>query len=341
MRRASVLFALLALFCGAGQASPPIRVAVTLTDFLPIVEAIGGSQVEAFSIMPPGSDPHSVSLNTEIIQRVREAQIAVYAHSASLAFEHDLKNSLAGKPSVDWPQYEQQGARLLDFPGMPSNPHGFWLDYDNAVAIARAVASELTKMSVDEKVVAANLKRFSDEVHAQREAALQAMRDCGSLGDTVVAVVPGVAYTVRNLGYAVGGILLPDEGSGQADAKSLMQINRLLGKGGARLLVCPVGLRNAKAGEIAEQLAKDTGTRVAYTRFLQTGGTNRTFLGDAAYNAMVTSTVLVDVQPEAGGLANKSIYPTLLAIMGGVFLLLIFLVIRRILSRQELHGRRS
>jgi len=333
MRREYVLLALLALSCEVGHASPPIRVAVTLTDFLPIVEAIGGNQVEAFSIMPPGSDPHSVSLNTEIIQRVREAQLAVYANSASLAFEHDLKKALAAKPSVDWPQYEQQGARLLDFPGMPSNPHGFWLDYDNAVAIARAVASVLVTSGADEKVVAANLARFLEEVHAQREAVLDAMRNSGNLGDTVVAVVPGVAYTVRNLGLAVGGILLPDEGSGQADAKSLMEINRLLGKGGARLLVCPIGLRHAKAGEIAEQLATDTGARVAYTRFLQTGGTKRTFLGDAAYNAVVTKAVLAHVEPEGGGTASQSIYPALLAIMGGVFLLLIFFVMRQILSR--------
>jgi ABC-type Zn uptake system ZnuABC Zn-binding protein ZnuA len=315
-------------------ARSPISVAVTLSDTAPIARAVGGSEVAVFSVMPPGSDPHSVSLSVEIIQRLKSAELVVFAHSQSLSFEEKLKQNLGGQSMLDWPDYQSRGARLSDFIGMRGNPHGYWLGFENASAIARALTEALIALGGDERIIRSNSRLFIDEIEALRKAGLDASKEAGYGGDTVIAVVPGVAYVLQNTGLRIGGILLADEGSGQVEAGRLREISTTLSNGGARALVCPIGLKNGKAGEIAEQLARDTDSRAIYVQFLATGDTSRTFLSQAAFNGMLLAHGLAHVsieQPADNG--SSAFYAILMGVMALVFLALIFLACRRVLAR--------
>ena len=101
-----------------------------------------------------------------------------------------------------------------------------------------------------------------------------------------MGVVPGVAYTLDNLGLGVGAFLLA-EGAGFVGGEQLATIAERLKNGSYAGLVCPLSMKDAKPGEAARQVAGDTGASVIYTRFLDADPDADTFLSQASYNAAV------------------------------------------------------
>jgi len=323
--------------CAADVPRTPLPVAVTLSDIVPIVRAVGGDLVAPFAVMPSGSDPHSFSVSAEIVQRVRGAALIVFANTSFLSFEERLKHDLPGVPLVDWPEYEAYGARLLDFPGLARNPHGFWLDHVNGRAIAGAVANALVERGAPSEVITSNLLRFVEELEAAHATGRALADEAGLTGDTLVAVVPGVAYVVQNVGAVVGDILLPDEGTSGVNAAKLESVARKLHAKEARGIVCPLSMKEAKPGQAARQLAEDTGSRVIYVRFLSAGDGEGSYLSQAYYNAaMLTRKPCA----EASALSGKT-PPALvsLVVLGIVVLALVFLLVRERRGKRAPEGR--
>lgn len=113
-------------------------IVVTIPDFKPIAEAIAGDDFEVVSLIPPGSDPHSFTLSVEDVEKLGSADVIVLANSNFFDFEAKIAEEFGNV--VDFDDYN---ATLLDFPGYPSNPHGYWMLPENAIRIAKAIKDRL------------------------------------------------------------------------------------------------------------------------------------------------------------------------------------------------------
>ncbi len=313
----------------ASSAHAAIRVSVTLSDIAPIVRSIGGDAVETITIMPSGADPHGFSLSAGDIQRVENAELVVLANAELLVFEERLHAVIPNTPTVTWDDYERHGARLLDFPGNPKNPHGFWLDLTNGEAIARAVAEALINLGADSGAIRSNLSAFVRELSSARDVGLALARDSGLSGDTLVAVIPGVAYIINNLGIHVGEVLL-SEGAGYIGGSRLQAVSRNLQSGAANGIVCPVSMRDAKPGTISRQLASDTGSKVSYVSFLSTGPGSESYVAQAYYNAALIVRDLSDSAPSYSKRDGSAVSTVVvIGLIGAAIVLVIVAAMRR------------
>lgn len=315
-----------------------LKVAVTLPDIVPIVKTIGGDNIEIFEVMPPGADPHGYTLTADAITNIENCDLIVYGNSDFFGFEKSLSEAVTGIDSIDWVDYERLGATLTDFPGYESNPHGFWLDFDNAKAIAGVISDALVSHGFDIYVVRHNVHYFFKEIDAIDASGRELFSELGRERSTWAAMVPGVLYTIDNLGLEVGGVVFT-EGVGFASGADLFDMENSLRDGEYAGLVCPLSMKNAKPGEIAEQLSLDTGAPVCYVKFLDSKADD-SFLAQASYNAGAmaatvaksTVTQAAPHQSAAGNLVwaaivgilliaivmqNKRIYYTAGAITGG------------------------
>ncbi len=235
-------------------------VVVTISDLKPIVEAVCGNRVEVVALLKPNTDPHDFSLSSRDVEVLKKAELIVLANSHLLGFEAKIKEEFDNV--LDFDDYNVE---LEDFPGYSANPHGYWLKPKNAIAIAKRVSEELAKLHpeyADE--FAANYQKFAERVEQALEEAKDIARDVR--GKKFVAMVPGVCYIASSLEVSVAAVLL-SEGSGFVSAKELEIIKSKLESGEYEGIIVPEFMRGAKGGEIAEQLAKDTGCRLAYVKF--------------------------------------------------------------------------
>lgn len=273
--------------CACARAGP-LQVAVTLTDLTPLVQAVGGDAVTVHCVVPAGGDPHSFTLSAETAGDLHRADLIVFAGTPFLEFEAEIRRSVPDKPCCDWADYQARGAKLHDVPGLPQNPHGFWLSLENAGAIAQAVADRILELRPEANRVRSNLARFSEELQTCQRVS----RDLANEGGPprpYVAVVPGVADCILNLGVPVGRVLLPTEGASYASARDVDEAIRKLRSGEWAGLVCARSARGAKPAEVAEQIARDAHSRVVYVSFLDPVTPGRSYLAQAYYNAAVLS----------------------------------------------------
>jgi zinc/manganese transport system substrate-binding protein len=298
---------LMVIVCLSGQSiaqEGKYRIVVTLPDITPIAKAVGGELVDVVTIMPPGADPHAYTLTAADISKISGASLIVFGHGGFLHFEEELKAAAGNTPTLDFPDYQQNGAELKDFPGYAQNRHGSWLSFDNAIAIATTIGATLIANGLDSKMIAANLASFASEVRGIKESGQTLMTDSGLRGSSWVAMVSEIAYVIDNLGLDVGAVLL-EEGSGTVSGESLNAIEAKLKSGEFLGIVGPISMKESKPGEIARQIASDTKTPVCYVQFLTTTG-DRTFVSQAAYNAgSIASAGAKAANPWSGG-SNSS-----------------------------------
>lgn len=269
--------------------SGKLKVVVSNTDIGPIVNAIGGPYIELNELLPAGSDPHGFSLTSEAAQSLNDADMVILINSEFLHYEEDIKGDYPGKQYVDFPDYEAYGLELKDFPKYPENQHGLWLGIDNAVAIAKAVTSAFknSSLSIYSEELEENLKSFQSGAAEMKITIETIIERSGFTGKKLVAAIPGVNYIIDNMGMEVGAVLLA-EGSGFASGGELAEIEARLSDGTYVGIVCPDSMQDAKAGEISEQLAKDTGSTVYYVQFL-TAELDADYFDVPFHNAMVFS----------------------------------------------------
>lgn len=264
-----------------------LRVAVSLPDLVPIVRTLGGDAVEIVGILPPGGDPRSFELGPEASAHAEGSDLIVFANSDVFDFEKKLKETGEGIDSVDWPDYERHGAALKDFPNAEASPYGFWMGFENAEAIAAAIAEALMAHGLDAEAVAGNLASFLTEINAMEASGRELMKAIGGEEKAWVGAVPDVGYVIDNLGLAVGEII-QEEAEGTTSGGRLQDIESRLRAGTCVGLVCPLSMRETKAGETCEQVARATGAPVCYVHLLDTEA-DGSYVAQAAYNAAALS----------------------------------------------------
>jgi ABC-type Zn uptake system ZnuABC Zn-binding protein ZnuA len=312
---------LIAVPCHAAR---PVVLATT-TDLASIVQAVAGDLTEFRVIMPAGADPHAFSISADQIQGFHDASLIVYAHSRYHEFEAALKAALPRLPALDWPDYAAQGASLRDDPGYPQNPHGPWLNMDNARAIARATAARLAAMGLPEAALRARLGLFEQELAAQQQLARLLAQERGLAGRPMLAVIPGVCDIIANYGVPVGEVLMA-EGSGTVAGKRLEDAVAGLRSGRYSAIVCPQSMRQAKQGEAARQIARDSRAPLVYVHFLDTRA-GETYVSQRAADTAAFAAAAPAVAPQAA--KSSALLATLALVLGLITGLLIGRTLRR------------
>ncbi len=248
-------------------------IVVTIPDFRPIAKAIAGDDFEVVSLIPPGSDPHAFTLSVEDVEKLRGADLIVLANSKFFDFEAKIAKEFSNV--VDFDDYNP---KLLDFPGYPSNLHGYWMLPENAVKIAKAIKDRLAeKYPNNRDYFEKNYEIFVDRV----EEALKESRQIASEeeGKEYVAMVPGVCYTASSLGIKIGAVVI-SEGAGIASGKELQEIKRGLESGKYSGIILPEFMKGSRGEEIAKELVEGSNAKIAWVKFS---------VGDTAYDVLVIS----------------------------------------------------
>ena len=259
-----------------------INVVVSIPDFEPIVREIGGKDVNISILLPPGTDPHSFSITEKDVEKIKNADIIMLANSNLLSYEKAIKSNY-NKEYLDFPDYEKNGAVLLDFGDFQNNPHGYWLYVNNSIAIASTICEKLSEIFPDKKdFFNSSLNKFKETLGEAENNTMKMMKENNLYGKKVVAMVPGVCYIARNMGLDADEILLA-EGTASVSPQKLQHVKEGLRKGEYAMIIVPSFLKDAKAGEIARQIARDTNSSVAYVKFA-TGGNS--YINIFYYNSM-------------------------------------------------------
>ncbi len=242
-----------------------IKVMVSIPDFASIAREIGGDFVSVDYILPPAMDPHSFSLTKEKIDEIKDADLVILANSAFLSYESKIKK-IYDKSYLDFPDYEKYGANFSSFDGFRNNPHGYWLGYKNAVAIALAISKKLGEMTGDKTYFQERFNKFRERLEKVRNCTINESMAAGIYGKKVVAAVPGVCYIASNYGLRADEILLA-EGSASIGIEKRESIAQKLKSGEYIGIVVPEFMKYAKAGEIARDIASEARSRVIYVKF--------------------------------------------------------------------------
>ena len=266
-----ILVIMVALAIPGIAANEKIKVMVSIADMAGIAKEIGGDYVDVKYILPPATDPHSFSLTREKIEEIKGADLIVLANSNLLSYEKKIKE-LYAKQYLDFPDYEKNGAVLLSFNGYENNPHGYWLYYKNAIAIAKTIADKLSNMTGNYEYFHKNFERFKEKI----EAARNCINESNLNGKEVVASVPGVCYIAANYGIKVKYILMM-ESEASTSIQKMNKIKNELKNESCIGIVVPSFMKYAKAGEMALNLARDTGSRVIYVNFISESSYEKTF----------------------------------------------------------------
>jgi len=265
-----ILFAI--LFPSVSPQDSKIKVMVSISDMEAIAKEIGGDFVEVNYILPPATDPHSFSLTREKIEEIKSSDLIILANSNLLSYEKKIKE-IYHKAYLDFPDYEKNGATLLSFNGYDNNPHGYWLYYKNAIAIAKTIADKLANMTGNEEYFHENFEKFKRKMEEARNCILN---ESNLNGKKVVASVPGVCYIAANYGIDVADILMT-EGSASISMEKMRKIKEELKNESCIGIVVPSFMKYAKAGKISLNIAEDTGSRIIYVKFISGSNYEKTF----------------------------------------------------------------
>ncbi len=300
-----------------------LNVVCTNPDFLPIVKEIGGDNINVTSILPPGSDPHSFSLSKSDVDRLKNADLIILTNSELFSFEKKIKDEYSGKV-LDFKDYAAEGAKLDSFPGFSHNPHGYWLKIENAISIARAIEKRLSELSPDNREnFSNNLALFTAKMLELKKISAKIIKKQNT---SCVAVIPGVTYIIENFGLEVGAVLL-GEGLGFASGKEYAEIQEKLRTSEYACIVVPESMKKSKAGEIAEQLSRDSGKPVIYVKFV-VGSEEMDFSEIQIYNLMAFAESLDKLESENKGFGFDQWLLLMLILMIAIEAVVIFVLWR-------------
>jgi len=256
-----------------------------------------------------GSDPHSFYITQETVKQIEEAELIILADSHLLSYESNIK---ANYPEKEYLDFDDYNATLDSFPRYEKNPHGYWLKYENAIAIAEKVRDKLSEMYPEKRdYFNSSFMNFEQQLKNAENDIIKMEKERGVYGKTFVASVPGVCYIIQNAGMKVGAVLMA-EGSGFASGKEIKDIEDKLSSGEYNGIVVPEFMENAKAGEISKQMAEDTDSVVIYVKF-STASADDSYINDCYHNAIQ---FMSTEGMEAGkGKSNSYLIPVIISLL--------------------------
>ncbi len=251
------------------EAAQPLHVVATLSTFGDLVKAIGGENVEVYTVASPRFNPHFIEPKPSDVLRVKKADLLVHAGLDLEAWRGPLLDA-AGNRDV-MPQGSKQldlslGIPLLEVPDhsvsraegdihLFGNPH-YWTDPNNGRVMAQAICDKLC--ALDPAHEAAYRQRLQtwvgrlDQSLSAWQARLQPYR-----GQELVGYHNEWPYLMRFAGLSMQYFLEPKPGI-PPTPKQIEFLQRYVTQKHIRAIAQSSYL----APEAAQVLAKRTGAHV-------------------------------------------------------------------------------
>lgn len=237
------LFALILMAGLVGQVHAQkngmILVVVTAPPLENVVREVGGEVVEVKSILPPGAEPHSYEPGIqEIITSIQNASLIVMTGPHHLPVEERIKElseeGLINVPILNYENYQETGLIVLSILGSGApNPHGYVYSINGLKAIAKACASELSRILPEKSDYFA--KRL--KTYLQRLSLLEEKIDKMNVkGTRVILSGPILQYIAEDLGLKVEKVVVKAHGA-EPSSEDVMEAIRLVRKGEASLIL--------------------------------------------------------------------------------------------------------
>lgn len=240
----------------ACSALADIKVVASIKPLALIAQEVVGDQGVVEILLPTAASPHDYPLKVSDIRRLQEADLVLWIGPELEAFlQRPLGNipvqkqissfQLAG---LHWPK--EQHVQNNDDHHHGRDPH-LWLDPQNAIVIARALAAKLVKINPEaETFYLANTERFVRDTEALNKQLSELLTPVSSRGFAVYH--EGYQHFVtrfrlHQLGYVT---FSPEQRPG---AKHLYQLRNQL-KGNAVCLFAEPYYDRRKASELADDL---------------------------------------------------------------------------------------
>jgi zinc/manganese transport system substrate-binding protein len=207
------------LLAPAAATAGRLRVVTTIEDLAAIARAVGGDEVDVFSLSRGFQDPHYVAAKPSLSRKLHDADLLIYAGLQLEIGWLPLLVDGARNPQVRVGQSGNLAAsrdiRILEIPTgevdrsqgdvhPEGNPH-YWLDPRNGLVIARTIAERLAVLRPERRqVFESGLQAFSTDL--ERRIAEWEERLAPWRGAQLVAYHQQWEYLldwtgIRNLGY--------------------------------------------------------------------------------------------------------------------------------------------
>ncbi len=297
-----------------GSGNRIINVVSTLQIYSTIVKKIGGEFVNSLYIVPEGTDIHDYSLTQNDVKKIRASDLVVLADSKFFSIDSQIKEVKSGGEILDFPDYN---ATLFPVGTFKHDFHGYWLYPNNTISIAHAIYLKLREMNpANGDYYYRNYESFVQEVNSSFHFALSLIRRSGMVGSGVILAIPGVFYIAKAMGLNVQGLLT--EGPSQfASVNEISKMKRDIESGRVSFILNAVNLGDSRAGEIAKEISRETGVKIAYVDIFSANNYTSLLISDAAVISSVSY-----VESESSQNCDVSAY--LIAIAGlGILLSLV------------------
>ena len=253
----SVLVGLLMVTSCGGTAPAPetVSVVVSTTVIADWVTQVGGDTVEVTTLVPPGSDAHTLQLSPGKVRAIADAGLIVLNGAGLEAgFEGALRENTSP------PVLDLSVALALRGSGRDNgrlDPH-FWLDASLASQAIRAIASALQGLLPRQ---AASIQSRLDAYLAQVEGAdaelLASLPGLSAERRALVTLHDAYGYFARRYGLEIVGFVVegPEEAPSAEDIATLVAEIRRRG-------ILHIYKEDQFTARIVEQIASETGAEI-------------------------------------------------------------------------------
>ncbi len=243
----------------AGTATPTVRVVVTTNIMADWIEKVGGGNVEVFSIVPSGADPHSFQPGAQDVAKIADADLVL---SVGLGLEeswlHELLENAARDESaiveiggiVDPIEFAQADAGEVD---MLKDPH-FWFDPVRVKTVVNDIAARLAVLDPDRgdtyRANAASYNVKLDELHSWTEEQIEAVPEERRL---LVTSHDSLGYFADLYGFEVVGVVFGVSTETEPSAEDLVDLVHQVEKYGAPAVFGETTVSERLAGAVATE----------------------------------------------------------------------------------------
>lgn len=208
----------------APQPSPtspslPMQVGTTLPIFADFVRQVGGDNVDVFSILPYGADPHTYEPTPSDIRRIAEADI-IFVNDLQPGLEGsilDVIESNKGKDttvipfmaSVISPRAQGLGDPEITAAEAGDNPH-LWLDPSLARAYADVIAEALaSEDAANADLYSDNLSRYGQQIAELDDDITAAVQKIPPNNRKLVTPHDAFRHLAQRYGLDIVGFVVP------------------------------------------------------------------------------------------------------------------------------------
>jgi manganese/iron transport system substrate-binding protein len=253
----------------AGGPPLPMSVGATLPVFADLAREVGGDNVDVFSILPPGADPHTYEPTPSDIQRIAKADI-IFVNDHQPGVEGSILDVIennkgrdtpvvAFMASVRSPSAEEAGDPEITAAEAGDNPH-LWLDPLLARAYADVIAQTFTSEDAgNADFYSDNLTRYGQRLSQLDEDVAAAVQQIPPDNRKLVTFHDAFPHLARRYGLEIVGFVVASPGQ-DPSPRDIADLTKAISDNGV-----PAVFTEPQIGahsRLLEQIAADAGVQV-------------------------------------------------------------------------------